>query len=177
MPGRGFRQSLEIKEPRATVQEDWQMRVTIIFELAVLTLCFAVRVFAAGPIEISPKALVGCRSPEVPGCATCCAKNGNSNEEMSWASAGSKGDVTPWYNSSSILSKPEPGCPQCASCSRRNEEELLNLLAIDRDCDCGTIKARIDPCFSPESCECYCFRLKELKKKCPYSVRQISKHK
>jgi hypothetical protein len=49
MPGRGFRQSLEIKEPRATVQEDWQMRVTIIFELAVLTLCFAVLVFAAGP--------------------------------------------------------------------------------------------------------------------------------
>jgi hypothetical protein len=144
-----------------------QMKVSVIYGLATLILLgFTVQCLSAeGSIEISPKALVGCRSPEEPSCTSCCVFEGKSCTVMRWSSQGSSGVFKPWYNESA-------DCPRCASCLQRDEQELRTLLASGKKCDCAKTKIGIDPCFAPDSCACYCKRLKALTHACPYRLKK-----
>jgi len=150
------------------------MKVSVIYGLAMLVLLgFTVQCFSAGgAIEISPKALVGCRSPEEPGCTSCCLSEGKSCTVMSWSSHGSSGTVIPWYNQSASEKKCPADCPPCASCLQRNEQELRTLLASGKKCECARTIIGVDPCFAPDSCACYCTRLKNLSRACPHQPKK-----
>lgn len=115
--------------------------------------------------SITASARSGCRSPEEPGCATCCIPQG-SCMVRSWNAGGVTG-VKPWYDVSESRSSCPAGCAQCASCVLRTEEELCQLLATPRACDCAKIQIGIDPCFAASSCECYCSRYASLTSACP----------
>ena len=114
--------------------------------------------------RIDPAALVGCRAPDEPGCASCCLKSGNDCSRLwspeDWSQPG-MGEA--WYNASSV------GCPAqcaaCASCTKRQELELAALLPFT--CDCDKTQIGIDPCFDPPSCACQCSRRQYLTKACP----------
>jgi hypothetical protein len=109
----------------------------------------------------------GCRSPSESGCATCCVDGPSGCREQSWAPAGATTEVEPWYNAASTIDGPCPAtCAPCASCLLRAEQEL-RALGCRSDCNCALIDPGIVPCFGPESCECYCFRLTGLKASCP----------
>jgi len=150
------------------------MKVPVIYGLTMLVLlgstvqCFS----AEEAIELSPKALVGCRSPEEPGCTSCCIFEGKSCTVMTWSSRGSDGTVSPWYNESASEKECPSNCPPCASCLQRNEQELRTLLASGKECDCAKTQIGIDPCFALQSCACYCTRLKDLSRACPHHIKQ-----
>ena len=150
------------------------MKVSVIYGLTILMMLgFSVQSFSAeGAIEISPKALVGCRSPEEPGCISCCVPEGKSCTVMSWSSRGSSGTVKPWYNKSASEKECPANCPPCASCLERDEQELRTLLASGKKCDCARTKIGIDPCSAPESCACYCARLNNLSRVCPHRFKK-----
>jgi hypothetical protein len=107
--------------------------------------------------------LVGCRSPEEPGCSRCCAVDAGSCTEYSWNSGGVPNPPTPWYDV--IIYSCDPvGCPVCASCTVRDEEDLRRLIPRP-ECDC-TQPTGIDPC-SAAGCECYCETWLRLRAACP----------
>lgn len=107
-----------------------------------------------------------CRAPHEPGCERCCTleKHGACTE-LSFSGSGSA-KVVPWYNASASLTACPAGCPPCARCLERDEQELRGLKQ-PAGCDCRTQKPGIDPCFTPKSCGCYCSRFEELSKACP----------
>jgi hypothetical protein len=124
---------------------------------------------AEAAIEISSKALAGCRAPEDPGCSRCCIDTGDSCIVKSWISHENSRIATPWYNSLASEKECPSDCAECASCSQRSEEELRALLARrPEDCDCAKATMGIDPCFAPMSCACYCSRWEDLRTHCPY---------
>merc|ERR1712007_124852 len=82
----------------------------------------------------------------------------------------------PWYNSNGLYEgkrcseikestttdkhgsiKTVLGCgPPCALCDARTEADLKKLIAPP-DCSCTEASlTSVDPCFSPDSCDCYC---------------------
>ena len=148
-----------------------QMKATIICGLVALFLlgsnaqCFSVE----AAIEISSKALAGCRAPEDPGCSICCIATLESCMVKSWASHENSGTAAPWYNNTASEKKCPSDCPRCASCSQRSEKELRALLMRGpQGCDCAKVPIGIDPCFAPMSCACYCSRWQDLTTQCPY---------
>ena len=75
-----------------------QMKDSVVYGLAMLVL-FGLTVqclSAEGAIEISQKALVGCSSPEKPGCIPCCVPEVKPCTVMSWSAQGSSGTASPW---------------------------------------------------------------------------------
>lgn len=120
---------------------------------------------------ISAASRSGCRAPDEPGCASCCygAPGDGSCTRRSWAPGGAGvSSVKPWYNAAEFLAQSCPAdCLPCASCLAREEEELCQLLAMPRACDCAHTEIGIDPCFHPESCACYCERLALATQSCP----------
>jgi hypothetical protein len=135
------------------------------------------KVFSSGDthIEISPAAFVGCRSPEEPGCAACYFEKDNRCVVSRWSPGNADvTGITPWYNAQSYRPQCPKNIPPCASCLRRSEQELRNLLAIGRTCECASLKIDSDPCFYSASCECYCQELKFLKSACPYTLKNIN---
>jgi hypothetical protein len=136
----------------------------------VAVLSFATNAYPADPprIKIVPEALVGCRSPEEPGCKTCRLVRGTSCVQKYWTEWP---DQKPWYNGESVSCI--TSSPACASCSRLAESALRERLASSQmSCDCARITIDIDPCFAPDSCECHCVRLKGLSRACPYELQQ-----
>ncbi len=126
-------------------------------------------------IEISPAAFVGCRSPEQPGCAACYFEQGNYCLVREWLPYGADvTGITPWYNGELYQQQCPENVSPCASCSRRNEEELRYLLASGQTCECASKEILPDACFYSASCECYCKRLKSLKSACPYTLKNIN---
>jgi hypothetical protein len=114
--------------------------------------------------RIDPAALVGCRAPDEPGCASCCSTHDSGCERLwspeDWSQPG-MGEA--WYNAASA------GCPRecaaCASCNERQERELAAMLPFK--CDCENFQPTIDPCFQRGSCACECSRRQHLTKACP----------
>jgi hypothetical protein len=122
-----------------------------------------------GSYEIAPDALVGCRAPDEPGCVLCCTGTTDDGRcsylegDEDW----SQYDVDPWYNASGVMDGPCPDdCPACAQCSERTEQALREFESRP-ECDCPTLEIGIDPCFAPDSCECYCVRLQSAMQACP----------
>ena len=114
-----------------------------------------------------------CWAPEEPGCNPCCviAPNGSCTAR-SWEPGPElppMSHVQPWYNVSAR------GCPArcrpCARCTRRDEWEFRQL-RTRTECDC-TQPPGIDPCISPNSCECYCKGMNHLAEICP----ELSEHR
>ena len=122
---------------------------------------------AAGELpgyRIDPAALVGCRAPDEPGCASCCSKSDNGCSRLwspeDWSQPGMG---AAWYNASSVGCPAE--CAACASCTKRHELELAAMLPFS--CDCEKTQIGIDPCFDRPSCACECSRRQYLTKACP----------
>ena len=114
--------------------------------------------------RIATSAKIGCRSPDDPGCSTCCSSTGAGCTQLSWDEAGVSG-VRPWYNTSQNTAACPQSCPPCASCLTRDEGVLCSLLTAPRDCDCATINLGSTPC-TTNGCECYCYTRDYLTKAC-----------
>ena len=76
-----------------------------------------------------------------------------------------------WYNGhNNLLDQTCPhNCPKCASCLLRDEDQLMSLKPPEQ-CDpteCKTMEIGVDPCHSPDSCECFCLEANSLIEKCP----------
>jgi hypothetical protein len=124
---------------------------------------------AEAVIEILPKALAGCRTPEDSGCSKCCIPTGDSCIVKSWTSNENSGITAPWYNNTAFEKECPSGCLRCASCSQRSEKELRAfLMSGPQKCDCAKVAMGIDPCFAPMSCACYCSRWQDVRTQCPY---------
>lgn len=105
----------------------------------------------------------GCRGPQEPGCGTCCQPDGaNCSERFSNGGDG-------YYGVRTLVGPCPASCPSCAQCSFTSENNLRNL-GCRADCDCDTIEIGIDPCFGPDSCECYCRQLIVGRTECPHVV-------
>lgn len=123
------------------------------------------------PIVINEEAKSGCRAPDEPGCLECVEKHNNKCSISAWH--GFPTDSLPtsesWYNSSRVSSC-DIDLPKCAICSRGSEKLLLALLSNDKlkKCNCNSVDIGIDPCFSPNSCECLCSVYKGTSKSCPF---------
>eukprot|EP00457_Paulinella_chromatophora_P013552 gb/GEZN01013866.1/.p1 GENE.gb/GEZN01013866.1/~~gb/GEZN01013866.1/.p1 ORF type:complete len:257 (-),score=10.42 gb/GEZN01013866.1/:111-881(-) len=115
-------------------------------------------------------AITGCRSPEETNCEVCCRADAEACMQFSAQGfAEYAPDTTPWYNVQTFLEGACPEeCPPCASCLIRDEEELTTL-GERPECDCS-LSVELDPCFSPNSCECYCSRYLRLAEACPHLV-------
>lgn len=117
---------------------------------------------------VDPAALDGCRAPDEPGCASCCVDTDGGRcryqiGDEDWALY----DVAPWYNGVAFVDGACPDdCPRCARCSAR-DEHLLETLAPRPDCACDGLEPGVDPCYSPDSCACYCHSLASLTAMCP----------
>ena len=130
---------------------------------------------AGGGLTIEPSALVGCRAPGEPGCASCCVQDAEGCEtltsEHDWATRFP--NVTPWYNITGYLAGACPtDCAVCASCTKKSEQQLREL--GERACACerfapgaGTGGVGVDPCGDETSCECYCQEHGDLSAACP----------
>ncbi len=126
--------------------------------------------YLAGEITLNilPEALIGCRSPEEPGCGACCYSDGGQCIAMRWTSDG-RGDIEPWYNQLEVLKEWPHHCLRCAQCSKRSEQQLYRLLSDGMICDCAGLEIGIDPCFYAASCECWCSRVEILSRECPFT--------
>ena len=114
---------------------------------------------------IDPNAKIGCRSPNRPGCGTCCTPSGMSCIVRSWAPGGVT-DAAPWYNDERTLRECPSGCALCASCLDRSETELCDVLPAIQTCDCS-IPSGPDPCEQPSTCACACERYDGTSRDCP----------
>ena len=114
------------------------------------------------PCPVASAAKVGCRSPDAFGCATCCTQSGSGCSVKS-ATMGSS-----TYDASELRTDCPPGCPPCASCSLRDEQDRCALLASGQSCDCTLVDPGVDPCARQgPTCECYCARYVGLTRDCP----------
>jgi hypothetical protein len=85
----------------------------------------------------------------------------------SWAPGGA--DVTgvePWYNASGFEDSCPSDCPPCASCLIAHERSAERLTR-PAGCDCRLEKPRLDPCFQPTSCGCFCQHYDVIVEACP----------
>jgi hypothetical protein len=67
----------------------------------------------------------------------------------------------PCYRSTYYAGPEFEQCPkhtQCTACGP--EQENPDGLACRLDCDCNALEPIADPCFGPETCDCYCATLK-----------------
>lgn len=103
------------------------------------------------------ESFVGCRGPLDPGCAEC--KDGEDGYNRAQ-------EGTDWYNWWSVEGSCEPDCPACASCSYRDEAEAIEL-GYRQECEPCNGDTGIDPCFGPNSCECYCQTKAAISASCP----------
>lgn len=109
---------------------------------------------------------IGCRAPTEPGCAKCCVSRADGCDRFHW-----NGEGMPFYDGHEKFESPcDLRCRPCASCSK-SDESLLNTYAPRRECDCRQPRG-IDPCFSADSCGCYCEYLKPLLLACPGQIDQ-----
>lgn len=111
-----------------------------------------------------------CRGPEFPGCGACCEEN--AAEHTCSILSSSDGDAEPgfipWYNNWHLRDGDCPAdCRPCASCLSRDEREYAALGARP-ECRCETLEIGIDPCFAPNSCECYCQNKLRILRACPH---------
>jgi hypothetical protein len=122
---------------------------------------------AAGPYDypIDPDALVGCRSPEEPECASCCFSTDDGR--CIYRSGDLESGVDPWYSTSSVEEGSCPSsCEPCARCTLRDEDDLHDLVPPP-DCDCDAVELLGDDCFTPASCGCHCSKLVSAMDDCP----------
>lgn len=125
--------------------------------------------------------LQGCRAPDEPGCTQCYEASpggADGGVVMSWQRSGvsdaelAASGTAPWFNAVSAVAERPAGVPACAQCLEREEQEL-RALGERPECDC-TQPTGVDPCFSPDSCGCYCQRARSLAQSCPAAA---SRHK
>lgn len=102
--------------------------------------------------------LQGCRGPLDTQCAVCRGPEGG------YLHASPNQD---WYNKASVA-PPEgckQGCPACASCSYREEQQVK---ALERRPECLPCGPSDDACFdAPGSCKCWCETRSKLMRACP----------
>ena len=136
-----------------------------------LYLKFIIIAFSNLLYVIEPSSLHGCRGPdeifEMKPCESCCIQDGKDCIKKSRDCALECGT---WYNTRENLfdQRCPYGCPKCASCLLRDEEQLMSLKPPEQ-CnpkDCKTMEIGIDPCFAP-GCECFCSEANRLMEKCP----------
>jgi hypothetical protein len=102
----------------------------------------------------------GCRAPMEPNCAVCQYSYGG---RVSYRSS----DGGDWYNVSQTASTACSGaCPQCASCTQRDQTEVEQLGSRPECLPCP-LNAGLDPCYMPRSCDCWCSRRNRLYERCP----------
>lgn len=99
----------------------------------------------------------GCRAPNEPGCSECCRQQASTTtgalECVHYGSmAGGPGFYVPSRREGGTCAS---SCAPCAQCTLHDEEQLRALVK-PTNCDCSTTYIGIDPCFGPDSCECYC---------------------
>lgn len=107
-----------------------------------------------------------CAAPDEAGCLTCCVQSEDADycEQRTWT-GDAEAIAEPWYNNRKALNGACPAdCPPCASCSKRQAQELAALV-VPAECDC-TQPPEIDACFAPNSCGCLCDRLNRLEAAC-----------
>ena len=118
--------------------------------------------------DVDPAARVGCRSPEVPGCAECCFGSGASCAVRSWSPGGiDVSHVTPWYNKGQTVSPCPSSCAPCARCNILDEKYLCSYLEKVPKCDYESVVIGPDPCQIPESCACICLEKDYYSRRCP----------
>lgn len=125
----------------------------------VVIMAAAVSACEGVPVEIAPAALVGCRAPDEPGCASCCGEGG---VVYSASPLDQFTTVEPWYNVSGTGTG-VTCTSSCASCSERSE---LQLRATAGECDCDGLTIGIDPCHS-SGCACTCSIYRVARDACP----------
>ncbi|MGC4090386.1 MAG: hypothetical protein QM756_21410 [Polyangiaceae bacterium] len=117
-----------------------------------------------GELRIDPAALVGCRSPSEPGCEFCyfAYESGICVQRL----GASSDDTDATYAGALTIIGPCPtGGPSCASCSKADERHLRTDKP-PASCACNGSYG-VDPCFTPTSCDCFCFGRDAHLKACP----------
>lgn len=119
----------------------------------------------------TPEAPNACRAPMEPGCNPCCEPQTDGSCAVRKWNPGPLTEqelagVTPWYNQSGFQDGACPSqCRPCARCTQRAASELQQL-GKRPECDCSQ-PAGLDECMNPDTCGCYCSRLKQLILLCP----------
>ena len=120
-------------------------------------------------IDVSePSSFHGCRGPneifEMKSCKSCCIQDGKDCFKKD-------GHGADWYSGQhNLLDQTCPhNCPKCASCLLRDEDQLMSLKPPEQcdPTDCKTMEIGVDPCFSLDSCECFCLKANYLTEHCP----------
>lgn len=129
--------------------------------VAALLLALSGSACESEPVEIASTALVGCRAPDEPGCATCCDDQGlvRSSSPLDQFTT-----VEPWYNVSALPGALGLTCTStCARCSERSEQALRDTAG---ECDCDGLTIGVDPCHS-SGCACTCSIYRAARDACP----------
>jgi hypothetical protein len=105
-----------------------------------------------------PESFVGCRGPLDPGCEECIV---NDRSFLTHSAPG-----VDWYNVESIDGECSPDCPSCASCTYYDERAVANI-GMRPDCLPCTADPGIDPCHTPNTCDCWCSLYQVLREACP----------
>jgi hypothetical protein len=118
----------------------------------------------ATPSPPNHVSLQGCRSPTQRGCAVC---SSFASGRVSYRSAqpGSDHYDAVWPFQAAPCA---PHCPSCASCTLHDEQRLIEERRPE--CEPCPSKLGIDPCFSGDTCECYCSQFRHLASICPTLV-------
>ncbi|MBN1610558.1 MAG: hypothetical protein JW940_28265, partial [Polyangiaceae bacterium] len=112
-------------------------------------------------IELPFDTMAGCRNFTSPGCDQCC--------DPYVREGGVLGCNTLSATMASSLEGACPqGCPPCARCMDYYAEVLTEAAAAPRpECDCDSGEHSIDPCYTPDSCDCFCSALNTAVAMCP----------
>ena len=149
----------------------WFLRLLNLIIICIWARKFIIIAFSNLLYVIEPSSLHGCRGPdeifEMKPCESCCIQDGKDCIKKSRDCALECGT---WYNTRENLfdQRCPYGCPKCASCLLRDEEQLMSLKPPEQ-CnpkDCKTMEIGVDPCFAP-GCECFCSEANRLMEKCP----------
>jgi hypothetical protein len=99
---------------------------------------------------IDAAALRGCRTPSEPGCQSCYRDFGGGTCSLFTGNL-ARGD---WAYNFVGQVECDSDLPRCASCTRGEEFQVCNT--VDRpECDCSVVDL-IDPCITPQGCDCFC---------------------
>jgi len=117
---------------------------------------------AVGGLLLPWDPTAGCRENTTPDCSQCCTPGVDQHGKDLC-------NARRTNQSSSEAGLCPSSCPGCASCSVATEQALSDMAKHPRpECDCATLDPGNDPCFSPESCGCFCSALRSGLAMCPH---------
>ena len=118
-----------------------------------------------------PSSYVGCRTPDEPGCKTCCSYDAKGGGCRVLSARGDAGLYDLMRYAGDVC---EAGCAPCAQCTKETELALRRL-GHRPDCDCrdpsrgyvGPIPWNKDVCYSRRDCACWCASVSQFTAACP----------